>query len=68
WDIDFTDARFLPYNIPALWCWIGAGPIPYRDRHTLSLQISNLTDENYYEKRGFNLPGRAFYLRYTLEF
>lgn len=25
--------------------------------------VSNLTDENYYEKRGYNLPGRAYGLR-----
>ena len=35
-------------------------------QHQIGLRIANLTDENYYEKRGFNLPGRAFYLRYTL--
>jgi outer membrane receptor protein involved in Fe transport len=36
--------------------------------HMLSLRISNLTDENYYETRGFNMPGRATNLRYTLRF
>lgn len=35
-------------------------------QHQLGLRIDNITDENYYEKRGFNLPGRAFYLKYTL--
>jgi outer membrane receptor protein involved in Fe transport len=35
-------------------------------QHQIGLRVANLTDENYYEKRGFNLPGRAFYLRYTL--
>jgi len=35
-------------------------------QHQIALCIDNITDENYYEKRGFNLPGRAFYLRYTL--
>jgi vitamin B12 transporter len=34
----------------------------------LSLRVSNLTDENYYETRGFNLPGRATNLRYTFRF
>ncbi|UZR99772.1 TonB-dependent receptor [Chondrinema litorale] len=34
----------------------------------LSLMINNLTDENYYEKRGYNLMGRNVQLRYTLYF
>ena len=37
-------------------------------RHLLSLFVNNLTDENYYEKRGFNLPGRSFTLKYTYSF
>ncbi len=37
-------------------------------QHVLSLRISNLTDENYYETRGFNLPGRNTTLRYTYRF
>jgi len=34
----------------------------------LTLFVNNLTDENYYEKRGFNLPGRSFTLKYTYSF
>jgi outer membrane receptor protein involved in Fe transport len=37
-------------------------------KHLLSLFVNNLTDENYYEKRGFNLPGRSFTLKYTYSF
>lgn len=37
-----------------------------KDRHEVSLMIGNLTDENYYEKRGFNMMGRNFLLKYTL--
>jgi outer membrane receptor protein involved in Fe transport len=37
-------------------------------QHILSLRISNLTDENYYETRGYNLPGRFTSLRYTYRF
>jgi vitamin B12 transporter len=36
--------------------------------HQLSLFVNNLTDENYYEKRGFNLPGRSFTLKYAYSF
>ena len=30
--------------------------------------VGNITDENYYEKRGFNLMGRNYMLRYSLNF
>ena len=37
-------------------------------QHAFSVRINNLTDENYYEKRGFNMPGRNTTLRYTFRF
>lgn len=30
--------------------------------------VSNVTDENYYEKRGYNLPGRMYSLKATVTF
>lgn len=38
------------------------------ENHSLSARIMNLTDENYYEKRGYNQPGRMLSLRYTYNF
>ena len=38
------------------------------ERRTLSVLANNLTDENYYEKRGYNLPDRNLTGRYTLNF
>ena len=37
-------------------------------QHEVSLSINNLTDENYYEKRGYNMPGRSFWIRYSFKF
>lgn len=37
-----------------------------KDVHELALKVGNLTDENYYEKRGYNLLGRNFMLEYIL--
>lgn len=37
-------------------------------RYRLDGEVSNLTDENFYEKRGFNLPGRALRLRISATF
>ncbi len=39
-----------------------------RDHHRLSLKIDNMFDKDYYEKKGFPKPGRAFYLSYTYSF
>jgi vitamin B12 transporter len=39
------------------------------DEHrSIGAAISNITDENYYEKRGFSLPGRSFAMDYELAF
>lgn len=40
----------------------------YAKKHTITLLLNNITDENYYEKRGYNLQGRSFSLRYGLSF
>ena len=40
----------------------------YQEKHRLTLKVDNLTDENFYEKRGFNLPGRYIGLRYDYLF
>lgn len=55
-DIKYPSFMVLDYNLT----------FKVAGQHQIALQIANLTDENYYEKRGFNLPGRAFYLKYTL--
>ncbi len=36
--------------------------------HSLSLDVNNIFDKNYFEKRGFNLAGRSFLLRYRYAF
>lgn len=38
------------------------------ERVRLGLLVSNLTDENYYEVRGYPLPGRAAQLRLAVDF
>ena len=40
--------------------------IPVHKHNKLVLQVNNLTDENYYEKRGYNLAGRNFKISYAL--
>jgi vitamin B12 transporter len=38
------------------------------ERYRLGMTVSNLTDENYYEIRGYPLPGRAVQLRLSVDF
>jgi outer membrane receptor protein involved in Fe transport len=40
----------------------------YARRHAFTLYVNNLTNENYYEKRGYNLPGRNIAARYAVTF
>lgn len=42
--------------------------VKINENNTVGAQISNVTDENYYEKRGYNLPGRKFGISYELSF
>ncbi|WP_025761416.1 TonB-dependent receptor plug domain-containing protein [Dyadobacter tibetensis] len=67
-DIDYNDAespvvRYPSYSVLDLAVNFKLGP-----QHQIMLKVSNLTDENYYEKRGYNLPGRAASLRYQISF
>jgi outer membrane receptor protein involved in Fe transport len=42
--------------------------VKINEHHYVGGRIANITDENYYEKRGYNLPGRNFGLDYELLF
>ena len=67
-DADFSDAADvsdIEYP-PFLVLDLTAG-VRLRGRYQLSALASNLTDENYYEKRGYNLPGRAVQLRVSAD-
>jgi outer membrane receptor protein involved in Fe transport len=68
-DTDFSDAtdvsdiEYPPFLVLDLTAGVRLG-----GRYQLSALASNLTDENYYEKRGYNLPGRAVQLRLSAGF
>jgi len=68
-DQDFTDfTRVSDIEYPAFMTLDLVSTLRLADRYAVSLLVDNLTDENYYEKRGFNLPGRALRLRLTADF
>ncbi len=39
-----------------------------RNNHAIVLTLANVTDENYYEKRGYNMMGRNYMIKYILNF
>jgi outer membrane receptor protein involved in Fe transport len=39
-----------------------------RKNHAIVLTLANITDENYYEKRGYNMMGRNYMIKYILNF
>lgn len=67
-DTDFNDPRFPEIVYPEFMVVDFYTAYTYARKHTLALFINNITDENYYEKRGFNLQGRNINVRYALSF
>lgn len=67
-DIDYTDPINPVIDYPKYMVLDFTAAFKIAQKHTLALKINNVTDENYYEKRGYNLPGRAVSVRYTVAF
>lgn len=67
-DTDFNDALSPEIVYPEFMVLDFGASYTYQKNHTLSFLMNNITDENYYEKRGYNLAGRNFAVRYTLHF
>jgi vitamin B12 transporter len=67
-DTDFNDPKFPLIEYPEFMVVDFSAAYTYAQKHTLSLFANNITDENYYEKRGYNLAGRNFALRYGFAF
>ncbi len=42
--------------------------IDFMKKHRIAVTIDNLFDKEYYEKKGYPKPGRAFYANYTFSF
>ena len=68
WDTDFNDPLRPLVYYPEFIVADLAGSYNITKHHQLTLSVNNLTNENYYEKRGYNQPGRTFRLRYTYNF
>jgi vitamin B12 transporter len=67
-DTDFNDPLYAEIVYPEFMTLNFGASYTFKKKHTLSFLMNNITDENYYEKRGYNLAGRNFSLRYGLNF
>ncbi len=67
-DIDYTDPVNPEIEYPQYMVLDLAASFRINAMHSLTMKVTNVTDENYYEKRGYNLPGRAVSVRYQIMF
>lgn len=67
-DIDYTDPINPEIEYPKYMVLDFTAQFKIVGDHAIALKLSNITDENYYEKRGYNLPGRALSVRYVKRF
>lgn len=67
-DIDYTDPINPEIEYPKYMVLDFVAQFKISGGHTIALKLNNITDENYYEKRGYNLPGRALSVRYLKSF
>ena len=67
-DTDFNDARFPEIVYPEFMVVDFSAGYTYAKKHSITLFVNNITDENYYEKRGYNLQGRNINIRYAIMF
>lgn len=67
-DIDYTDPINPEIEYPQYMVLDFAAQFRVAGGHTFAFKLNNVTDENYYEKRGYNLPGRAWSVRYIKAF
>ncbi len=67
-DTDYNDDAYPEIVYPEFMVLdFGAG-YTFEKKHMVTFLMNNVTDENYYEKRGYNLAGRNLSLRYTYKF
>lgn len=67
-DTDWVTAGYPEIEYPTFTVVDLATNFQVAEHHHLSLQIDNVFDKYYYEKKGYPLPGRSFFATYTIEF
>ena len=67
-DTEFNDPRFPDVEYPRFLLFDATASMRIGNLNTVILSMANVTDENYYEKRGFNLPGRNYRFDFSRKF
>jgi outer membrane receptor protein involved in Fe transport len=68
-DMDYTDwTNPAEVRYPRFMTLDWTGELRLTERYRLGLALTNLTDESYYEIRGYPLPGRAVQARFAIDF
>jgi vitamin B12 transporter len=65
-DTDFNDPKSPEIVYPAFMVVDFYAGYTFAQKHLIGLFVNNLTDENYYEKRGYNMQGRNINIRYAI--
>jgi outer membrane receptor protein involved in Fe transport len=63
---DLVDEELLRH--PVSYVFDYSASYSFNENYTVGLSISNLLDENYTEKDGYNMPGRAFMAKFSYQF
>lgn len=67
-DTDWNAAGYPELEYPSFTVVDLVVGVTLLEHHRLTMKAENLFDEDYYEKKGFLKPGRAFYASYRYEF
>ena len=67
-DTDWNAAGYPELEYPSFTVVDLVVGVTLLEHHRLTLKAENFLDEDYYEKKGFPKPGRAFYASYRYEF
>jgi vitamin B12 transporter len=67
-DTDWVTAGYPEIEYPSFTVVDLSLGVTLFDHHRLLFKVDNIFDENYYEKKGYPKPGRAFYGSYGYEF
>jgi vitamin B12 transporter len=67
-DTDWNAAGYPEIEYPSFTVVDLAAAVNFLDHHRITLKVDNILDEDYYEKKGFPKPGRAYYANYRYSF
>jgi outer membrane receptor protein involved in Fe transport len=67
-DTEFSDPRYPDIRYPEFLIFDATAVFQVRIGTAITMAAANFLDQNYYEKRGFNLPGRNYRLDVSQKF